>query len=61
MNGNVTFDGATTNTLLTAGVLNVKGNFSQTAASFTGSFAASGTHKVVLFSIPQKSRKSATN
>jgi len=53
VNGNVTFSGGTSTGLLTAGVLNVKGNFTQSgtyngvAYNHMGSFAASGTHKVV--------------
>jgi hypothetical protein len=43
-----TFAGASTNGLLTAGVLRVSGNFLQSAVSSTLSFAPSGTHKTVL-------------
>jgi hypothetical protein len=45
--GNATFGGAGTNTLLTAGRLAVKGNFTQTSPA-TAAFSPSGTHRVEL-------------
>jgi hypothetical protein len=48
VSGNATFSSNGENNLLTAGVLNLKGNFSQTAGCNSDGFAASGTHQVVL-------------
>src|SRR5205814_5963707 len=49
VNGNATLHGSDENGQLTAGVLNVRGNFAQSGAYVSAaSFAASGTHKVVL-------------
>ncbi len=44
VNGDVTFDGGSTNGLLTAGTLSLDGDFFQTSTNSTSSFAASGTH-----------------
>ena len=46
--GNVLFRGQSTDGLLTAGVMLVEGNFTQITTVTASSFAASGTHKVVL-------------
>ena len=46
--GNGAFGGGDETGLLTAGVLQVLGNFSQTSGSDPTSFLASGTHRTVL-------------
>ncbi|HWA59312.1 MAG TPA: hypothetical protein VG692_18810, partial [Gemmatimonadales bacterium] len=45
--GDATFGGASTDGLLTAGTLQIGGNFTQSAVVSTTSFAPSGTHKTV--------------
>ncbi len=47
VNGNATFNGGSEDTFLTAGVMYVKGNFTQSSSN-AASFAASGTHRVVM-------------
>jgi len=44
--GNATFNGGSTTGLLTAGIINIAGNFDEAASPLTN-FAPSGTHKVV--------------
>ena len=51
VSGAATFGGGSTAGLLTAGVLAVGGNFTQTGANSTSSFQPSGTHKTALTGI----------
>ena len=48
VSGNAAIGGGSTVGLLTAGVLQIQGNFSQTSATSVASFAPSGSHKTLL-------------
>src|SRR5438552_9077825 len=47
VSGNVTFQGSNETGLLTAGTLNIGGNFTESSGCCADNFAASGTHTVV--------------